>query len=415
MPFAHGDIRRSGRVVEIGFSHCRRKAIEARNIRTRAPRSSESIVAKGQRTTPFGFAAWIEIDLIALQRNLHIFMEFLFSIFDRLCHSSIGTTTKSNFRRQVMEEFRDILQIVEGLKKNNPTKRYLIEMMVISLLATLTGRSSYESFEQFAQANFESLRGFMRLQGGPPNQYDFSALFDALDPKQFESVMASFAMHLLEAFSEGQIAVDGEALESGFAEISQRSPLNLVQAFLPGVGLAFGQVKADGKSSEATALPSLLDILNLEGRTAIVYALHNLRDLSAQIVEKGGAYVIPVKSDQRPLYEDVQLWFDNPEALKEMLSFQSNDRGHGRNETFKAMVSHDVGWLQGRHDWPGLKAVGMTESAHEQKGRAEQRSVDHFIMSREITPERLKDLTLRPQGTKNRFRWVLDVVLDEDR
>lgn len=314
-----------------------------------------------------------------------------------------------------MEEFRDILQIVEGLKKNNPTKRYLIEMMVISLLATLTGRSSYESFEQFAQANFESLRGFMRLQGGPPNQYDFSALFDALDPKQFESVMASFAMHLLEAFSEGQIAVDGEALESGFAEISQRSPLNLVQAFLPGVGLAFGQVKADGKSSEATALPSLLDILNLEGRTAIVYALHNLRDASAQIVEKGGAYVIPVKSDQRPLYEDVQLWFDNPEALKEMLSFQSNDRGHGRNETFKAMVSHDVGWLQGRHDWPGLKAVGMTESARERKGRAEQQSVDHFIMSREITPERLKDLTLRPQGTKNRFRWVLDVVLDEDR
>ena len=314
-----------------------------------------------------------------------------------------------------MEGFREIFQLVEELRKSNPTKRYLIEMLVISLLASLTGKSSYESFEQFAQDNFESLRGYMRLQGGPPNHHDFSALFDALDPKQFESVLATFAMGLMGALSEGEVATDSEALGSAFAEVSQRSPLNRVQVFLPGVGIAFGQVKTDGESNEATALPSLLDILSLAGRTVMVYAVHNLRDLSPQIVQKGGAYVIPVNSDQRSLYEDVQLWFDNPEALKELLSFQLDNSGHGNTETFKATVSHNVGWLQARHDWPSLKAVGIIESAHGRKGRAEQRSIDYFIMSRRFTPERLLDLTRTSLGTKNRFRWVLDVVMDEDR
>ena len=142
--------------------------------------------------------------------------------------------------------------------------------------------------------------------------------------------------------------------------------------------------------------------------------MHTRREVSAQIVEKGGDYVLPAEGNQKTPHEDVQVWFSDPEAKKEMLSYQHVDGGHGRIETRIATVSHDAGWLQDRHDWPGLKAVGRIEAIRERKGRTE-RSVRHFIMSAEISPERLLELVRSHWAIENGLHWVLDVVMDEDR
>ena len=119
-----------------------------------------------------------------------------------------------------------------------------------------------------------------------------------------------------------------------------------------------GQVKVDGKSNELKAMPTLLDILELAGRIVTADALHTQHDTSARIVEKGGDYVMPVKRNQATLHEDVRLWFSDPESLKETLSYQHVDGGHGRTEKRTATVSHDIGWPQDDHRWPNLAAVG---------------------------------------------------------
>ena len=182
----------------------------------------------------------------------------------------------------------------------------------------------------------------------------------------------------------------------------------------PGYGFALGQMKVDGKSNETAAVPGLLEMLDLAGRTAAADAMHTRREVSAQIVEKGGDYVLPAEGDQKTLQEDVQVWFSDPEARKEMLSCRHVDAGHGRIETRIATVSHDAGWLRDRHDCPGLKAVGRIEAVRERKGK-EERSVRHFIMSAEISPERLPELVRNHWAIENGLHWVLDVVMDEDR
>ena len=121
-----------------------------------------------------------------------------------------------------------------------------------------------------------------------------------------------------------------------------------------------------------------------------------------------------MKGNQKTLQEDVQLRFSDPEARKEMLEYRHVGGGHGRVETRIATVSHDAGWLRDRHGWPGLKAVGRIEAIRERKGRTE-RSVRHFIMSAEISPERLLELVRSHWGIENGLHWVLDVVMDEDR
>ena len=127
-----------------------------------------------------------------------------------------------------------------------------------------------------------------------------------------------------------------------------------------------------------------------------------------------------MKRNQKSLHEDIQVRFSDAEAVKKMLVLPDVDGGHGRIEERIATVSHDVGWLQERHGWPGLKAIGMIETFRERKERSgrpgrQDRSVRYFIMSAEITPERLLKLTRSHWKIENSLHWVLDVVMNEDQ
>ena len=316
-----------------------------------------------------------------------------------------------------MERVRTIFQGVDDPRKSNATKHDLIEMLVIALLATLAGKSSCSSFARYAKVNCEFLKGFLELRGGPPSHDAFSDLSDALDPEQMAAALMEFAKMLLAALPSGpadQVAIDGKVLKGAILDASSKSALHPVQAFEPGAGLVLGQVKVDGKSNEITALPALLEILDLAGRTVTADAMHTQREASAPVVEKGGDYVLPAEGNQKSLREDVRDWFADPEAQEEMLEYRHVGCGHGRIETRVATVSHDVGWLQDRHDWPGLKAVGKIEAVRELKGKQE-RAVRYFIMSAEISPERLLELVRSHWKIENCVHWVLDVVMDEDR
>ena len=142
------------------------------------------------------------------------------------------------------------------------------------------------------------------------------------------------------------MAIDGKALKGAIMDAKKKSALHLVQAFEPGAGIVLGQAEVDGKSNETAAIPALLEILDPTGRTAAADAMHCQRETSARVVEKGGDCVLPAKGNQGTLHEDVELWFADPEAQKEMLEYRHVGGGHGRIETRVATVSHDVGWLQ---------------------------------------------------------------------
>ena len=313
-----------------------------------------------------------------------------------------------------MKGFRAIFQGVEDPRKSNATKHDLIEMLVIALLATLSGSSSCSGFARYAEHKQEFLREFMELKGGTPSHDSFSDLFNGLDPEQLSTAMTEFAKTLVSALPKDQVAIDGKVLKGAIMDAKKKSALHLVQAFEPGAGIVLGQAEVDGKSNETAAIPALLEILDLTGGTAAADAMHCQRETSARIVEKGGDCGLPEKGNQGTLHEDVELWFADPEAQKEMLEYRHVGGGHGRVETRVATVSHDVGWLQDRHGWPGLKAVGRIEAVRELKGRTE-RSVRTCIMSAEIPPERLLELTRNRWRIENCLRWVLDVVMGEDR
>ena len=119
----------------------------------------------------------------------------------------------------------------------------------------------------------------------------------------------------------------------------------------------------DGKSNGIPALPALLELIDVRGRTVTADAMHAQRGTAAAIVAKGGDYALALKGNQRTLHEDVTTYLDSPPASAELLSHQQVDKGHGRVEKRTATVCHDVDWLLERHDWPRLQSADSRPSA----------------------------------------------------
>ena len=154
------------------------------------------------------------------------------------------------------------------------------------------------------------------------------------------------------------VAVDGKALRRSFEDATQRSPLHLVQAFAAQAKLTLAQLAVEGKSNEIPALAKLLDLLDVKGRVVTADAMHAQRETAAAVVARSGDYALALKGNQETLHGDVAEYFDNPPKPEKVIVHQEVGKGHGRVERRTASVCHEVGWLQQRHDWPGLAAKG---------------------------------------------------------
>lgn len=316
-----------------------------------------------------------------------------------------------------MEEFSKLFEGVNDPRRSNATRHDLHEMLMIALLCVLCGGEGCHDMSLFGRSKERFLRRFMALKHGIPSHDAFSDLFNALDPKGFQQVMlrllGDFARNLARG-SDLVIAIDGKALRRSFDKASGKSPLHLVQAFAVQARLVLGQVAVDQKSNEITAIPELLALLDVRGRIITADAMHTQRATADAVCARGGDYVLAQKGNQATLFQDAKLYLDDPEAADHCQSFQSVDAGHGRIETRTAVISTDIGWLQERHGWPGLAAIGKVTATREANGKQSRQS-RYFLLSLPLTPERFIDVTRSHWAIENSLHWVLDVTMNEDQ
>ena len=181
----------------------------------------------------------------------------------------------------------------------------------------------------------------------------------------------------------GVVAIDGKTLRGSFDATSGKAAIHMISAWSCEQKLVFGQCKVDDKSNEITAIPRLLELLALKGTVVTIDAMGCQRSICQQVLNKGSDYVIGLKGNQGSLREDVEVFFD--EHLERNIgghfvtSAESIEADHGRIETRRCTVCSDAQWLIERHNWPGLKAVVMTEYTREIKGKTE--TVRRFYIS----------------------------------
>ena len=313
-----------------------------------------------------------------------------------------------------MDEFAAVFAALEDPRTGNAKRHLRLEIRLIARGTLLSGGTSGADMALFGRAKQAFLAEFLTRPHGIPSHDTFSRIFRRLDPVQFEACLAAFRRRFAAATSGqgGVVAIDGKTLRRSFDRAAAASPLHLVSAWACEQRLVLGQLAVDGQSNEITAVPKLLELLARHRTIVTAAALNGQRAIAAQIIDRGGAYVLALKGNQGTLFEDVRLALDDP--LTPGTGASETDAGHGRIEPRRASVTGDIAWPQERHAWPGLRAIGTIVARREVVGGKTTVETRSDLLSTVLSPDRFNQVVRRQWAIENGLPWVLDVVLDED-
>ena len=239
-------------------------------------------------------------------------------------------------------------------------------------------------------------------------------MFAAIDTEQFSHCFSNWVKGL-SVRSEGQvIAIDGKTLRRSLDKASNQAAIHMVSAWAQGNALVLGQVKVNDKSNEITAIPRLIELIDIKDCVVTIDAIGCQTEIAKQMIEQGGDYALSLKGNQGTLHEDVREWFESdlaPASQQEPI-----DAGHGRVEIRRLRASADIDWLRTRHPrWEGLNSLIAVESERH-IGDEVQRETRYFISSLRVeSPEKLGQVIRAHWSVENSLHWVLDVGFDEDR
>jgi predicted transposase YbfD/YdcC len=298
----------------------------------------------------------------------------------------------------------------------------LPEVLLLCLLAVLAGAESFVEIARFGAKKLPLLRRFRPFCDGTPSHDQLGDIFAVLDAEKFQHCFAAWVMALTGA-PQGVIAIDGKTVRRSHNKKSGKAAIHMVSAFAAQQRLvlsacrSIGQVKVATKSNEITAIPALLDLLVIEGAIVTIDAMGCQRAIAAKIVDKKADYILALKGNQGSLNDDVAVFVAEQKANNfadtQVSRHQTIDADHGRVETRKYTVIHDVAWLQERHKWPALKAVVMVESKRETAGKTEQET-RFYITSLALPADHVGPMIRNHWAIENGLHWVLDMIFRED-
>jgi predicted transposase YbfD/YdcC len=291
----------------------------------------------------------------------------------------------------------------------------LQDIIVIALCATIAGAQDWQEIAIFGQNRSDWLKRFLKLPNGIPSHDTFERVFDRIDPLAFLACFRGWVKALEEVLDIEHVAIDGQTMRSsGTAELK---PLHLVSAWATAQHLSLGQVAVDEKSNEITAIPLLLDLLDLNGAIVTIDAMGCQKAIAQKIIDKGGDYVLPVKGNQPNLLTDVEqslaAALENDFAGLEHDFYESRERGHGRDEYRSCMVLHHTAGIRNADEWANLTTIGMCYSERTVNG-VQSEEVRFFIGSRKADAKTYAKVQRHHWGIENSLHWQLDVTFDQD-
>jgi predicted transposase YbfD/YdcC len=287
----------------------------------------------------------------------------------------------------------------------------LINIIAISICAIICGAKDWYDIEDYADSKKSWLSTFLDLPNGVPSHDTFKRFFEFIDGEALEKCFQDW-VNAIARISEGRIlSIDGKSIR-GSKGRDDKYFVHMVSAWCSSNNLVLGQQKVEEKSNEITAIPNLLDLLNVKGCTITIDAMGCQHSIIEKIVEKQADCIIAVKGNQKFLHDDIQDAFANDKAIN---THKQSNTGHGRIETREAHVITDMDWISNRENWKHIKSLIKIDSIREDKlTGVKQENTRYFISTRIANAQYFNESIRAHWNIENQLHWSLDVSFGED-
>jgi predicted transposase YbfD/YdcC len=266
----------------------------------------------------------------------------------------------------------------------------------------------FEEMEVFGNTRIDWLCKFLELPNGIPDKDTFRRVFERLNPGELLKYLNEWLE--FERESGGVIAIDGKTI-CGSADDSHRS-YHVVSAWVSEKQFTLGQIKTEEKSNEITAIPELLDLIDIEGGVVTIDAGGCHKKIAAKIVEKKADYVLALKGNQATLHEDAKLYFESD--LERETYAAPPEYGHGRIEKREYFLTSNIDWLPQKPEWANLRAIGAVRSAVEQAKTGERYSETRYYITSLTDIKAFAHAVRSHWSIESQLHWQLDVSFGED-
>lgn len=301
------------------------------------------------------------------------------------------------------KEFVELFNTIEDPRDDERILHPLSEILFLAIAGVLSCAESWREMVRYGKMNIDFLRKYFPYKHGIPSKSLLSRVFGSIDKRSMERFLIEFTAWFHEHDDEEIIALDGKRIKG--------SGVHLLHALSTKCGIVLAQVDINNKTNESTAIPDVLDMLNIEGAVITADALNCQKAIVKKIVAKGADYFLAVKGNQGTLFEEVKSYFTDRSKYDYN---ETVGKEHGRIEVRKCWSTNDISWLKsGHNDWDKLTSICCIERMRIIKG-VESLETAYYISSTAAKASKHLNYS-RQHWCVESVHWVLDMVFNEDR
>lgn len=293
----------------------------------------------------------------------------------------------------------------------------LENILVIALLAVICGAESFVDMQKFGESKREFLEDLLDLSSGIPSHDTFGRVLAMLNPSSLEAAFREWTAVLVQATAGQVVALDGKTLRRSFQRAGDKAFVHMVSAWATKNRVVLGQIRTDAKSNEITAIPQLIELLQLKGAMVTIDAMGCQRDIAQAIVNAGADYMLAVKDNQPSLKTALDTAFKqaehDPEFEKNVDFAETANKGHGRTEVRRCLVCYNLDGITAQERWTNLASVVRVTTKRTVGGKTSEETRS-FICSRRLSASEALATARAHWGIENELHWVLDVTFRED-
>lgn len=316
-----------------------------------------------------------------------------------------------------MEELSQWMEYIEDVRQERKVRHQLKDILVIVLFATLANADDWVEIALFAENFQDYLRKYIELKNGIPSHDTIRRVIGMISPEILQQLYGKW-QELLNR-EEGKlikkiICIDGKTMRGN--RQNNGKPSHIVSAWSKEDGFCIGQKAVEEKTNEITAIPELLERLQIKGQIVTIDAMGTQKGIAEKIRAKRADYALAVKGNQGMLHRELVEYFDDEVLCREIKEKggykRTQEKAHGQIETREYYQTEDIKWLSQKKDWKGIKSIAM-ERKTLTKGEKSQTECRYFISS---LPQGIETMSRAVRGhwSVESMHWHLDVTFHED-